>query len=112
MLTNLLDNALRHTHEGGQISISAKWKEGKRGPELHVYIQDDGVGIPSDDLPYVFDRFYKADKARVRGENGGTGLGLSIVKNIVDSHHGSIQAESEIGKGTVFHIILPVEKQK
>lgn len=112
VFTNLLDNALRHTHEGGQITIAAKLKEGKRGPEMHVYIQDDGVGIPPDDLPYVFDRFYKADKARVRGENGGTGLGLSIVKNIVDSHQGSIQAESEIGKGTVFHIILPVEKQK
>lgn len=112
VLTNLLDNALRHTHEGGQITISTKLKVGKRGPELHVYLQDDGVGIPADDLPYVFDRFYKADKARVRGENGGTGLGLSIVKNIVDSHHGSIQAESEVGKGTVFHIVLPVEKQK
>ncbi|MNZ43284.1 Sensor protein SrrB [compost metagenome] len=112
VLTNLLDNALRHTHEQGQITISANLKDGKRGRELHVLIKDDGVGIPSDDLPYVFERFYKADKARVRGESGGTGLGLSIVKNIVDSHHGSIQAESEIGKGTVFHIVLPVEKHK
>lgn len=112
VLTNLLDNALRHTHENGHIGISAKVKDSRHGSELHVSIRDDGVGIPADDLPFVFERFYKADKARVRGENAGTGLGLSIVKNIVDSHHGSIQAESEVGKGTVFHIILPVERHK
>lgn len=110
VLTNLLDNALRHTHENGHIGISVEVKDSKHGPELHISIQDDGVGIPADDLPFVFERFYKADKARVRGENAGTGLGLSIVKNIVDSHRGSIQAESEVGKGTVFHIILPVER--
>lgn len=112
VLTNLLDNALRHTHENGHIVISVEVKDSGRGPELHISIQDDGVGIPADDLPFIFERFYKADKARVRGENAGTGLGLSIVKNIVDSHHGSIQAESEVGKGTVFHIILPVERYK
>lgn len=112
VLTNLLDNALRHTDENGHIGISVEAKESRRGPELHIVIQDDGVGIPADDLPFVFERFYKADKARVRGENAGTGLGLSIVKNIVDSHHGSIQAESQVGKGTTFHIILPVERNK
>lgn len=110
VLTNLLDNAFRHTPEGGTISIEAGMAEGGHGSELHLSVRDSGVGIPADDLPFVFDRFYKADKARVRGETGGTGLGLSIVKNIVDSHGGSIYAESEVGKGTVFHMLLPVEK--
>ncbi len=112
VLTNLLDNAFRHTPEGGTIAIGAGVADVPRGTELHVSIKDSGVGIPADDLPFVFDRFYKADKARVRGETGGTGLGLSIVKNIVDSHRGSIYAESEVGKGTVFHMLLPVEKQQ
>ncbi|MBQ4898514.1 HAMP domain-containing protein [Paenibacillus sp. Marseille-P2973] len=110
VLTNLLDNAFRHTPEGGTISIEAGMAEGGHGSELHLSVRDSGVGIPADDLPFVFDRFYKADKARVRGETGGTGLGLSIVKNIVDSHGGSIYAESEVGKGTAFHMLLPVEK--
>lgn len=110
VLTNLLDNAFRHTPEGGTIEISADLKQESGKSFVHVSIKDSGVGIPADDLPFVFDRFYKADKARVRGESGGTGLGLSIVKNIVDSHGGTIYAESEVGKGTAFHILLPVEK--
>lgn len=112
VLTNLLDNALRHTPEGASITIAAEKVMGKRGLELHVTVRDEGVGIPSEDLPYVFERFYKADKARVRGEASGTGLGLSIVKNIVEAHQGSIHADSEMGKGTVFHLVLPVEKMK
>ncbi|RCX23225.1 two-component system sensor histidine kinase ResE [Fontibacillus phaseoli] len=112
VLTNLLDNAFRHTPEGGTIAIGAETENGPKGALLHVSVKDSGVGIPADDLRFVFDRFYKADKARVRGESGGTGLGLSIVKNIVDSHNGSIYAESEVGKGTVFHMLLPVEKQQ
>lgn len=110
VLTNLLDNAFRHTPEGGTIEIAADIKKQSGKSVVHVSIKDSGVGIPADDLPFVFDRFYKADKARVRGESVGTGLGLSIVKNIVDSHGGTIYAESEVGKGTVFHILLPVEK--
>lgn len=112
VLTNLLDNALRHTPEGASITVAAEKVMGKRGFELHVSVRDEGVGIPSEDLPYIFERFYKADKARVRGEASGTGLGLSIVKNIVEAHQGSIHADSEMGKGTVFHLILPVEKVK
>ncbi|MNC58142.1 Sensor protein SrrB [compost metagenome] len=69
------------------------------------------MGIPPEDLPYIFDRFYKADKARVRGESGGTGLGLAIVKNIVESHHGTVSASSKLGEGTTFTLRLPVEKQ-
>ena len=108
----MLDNAFRHTPDGGEIGISALIRESKLGKELHASIKDSGAGIPSDDLAFIFERFYKADKARVRGETVGTGLGLSIVKNIVDSHQGTIQAESELGKGTIFHMILPVERHQ
>lgn len=111
VMTNLLDNAFRHTPEQGTIEIAASLEESAKGRVLHVSVKDSGVGIPPDDLPFVFDRFYKADKARVRGESGGTGLGLSIVKNIVNAHHGVIYAESELGKGTKFHMLLPVESQ-
>lgn len=111
VMTNLLDNAFRHTPEQGTIEIAACVEDSAKGRVLHVSVQDSGVGIPADDLPFVFDRFYKADKARVRGESGGTGLGLSIVKNIVDAHRGVIYAESELGKGTKFHMLLPVESQ-
>ncbi|MGG6309625.1 HAMP domain-containing sensor histidine kinase [Paenibacillus macerans] len=110
VLTNLLDNAFRHTPEGGEVKVKAGIEQGAQGTELHASIEDSGVGIPSDDLSFVFERFYKADKARVRGETGGTGLGLSIVKNIVDAHQGTIRVESEIGKGAAFHLVLPVEK--
>ncbi|WP_055107738.1 ATP-binding protein [Paenibacillus ihumii] len=110
VLTNLLDNAFRHTPEGRSIYIAAEAQEGKQGPELHISIRDEGSGIPTEDLPFVFERFYKADKARVRGTAAGTGLGLAIVKNIIDAHHGSIQVYSGVGKGANFHIVLPVEK--
>lgn len=70
---------------------------------------DQGVGIPPEDLPFVFERFYKADKARVRGETVGTGIGLAIVKNIVTAHHGTINATSEVGKGTVFTMTIPTK---
>jgi two-component system sensor histidine kinase ResE len=69
------------------------------------------MGIPPKDVPYIFERFYKADKARVRGVAGGTGLGLSIVKNIVDAHEGEITVESELNEGTVFHLFFPVESK-
>lgn len=109
VMTNLLDNAFRHTPEHGRITIEVQLEDGARGTMIHVSVRDSGVGIPAEDVPFVFDRFYKADKARVRGESGGTGLGLSIVKNIVDAHQGTIYAESEPGKGTTFHMRLPVE---
>jgi two-component system sensor histidine kinase ResE len=111
VLTNLLDNAFRHTQGGKKITVHTGTSvfEGRR--YLEIKIQDEGVGIPQDDLPYIFDRFYKADKARVRGESGGTGLGLAIVKNIVESHHGYISASSKLGESTTFTLRLPVEKQ-
>lgn len=111
VLTNLLDNAFRHTPAGKKITIvtGSCVLEGRR--YLEIEIRDEGVGIPTEDLPYIFERFYKADKARVRGESGGTGLGLAIVKNIVESHHGYITASSKLGESTTFTLRLPVEKQ-
>ncbi|GAB6990341.1 ATP-binding protein [Paenibacillus pini] len=114
VLTNLLDNAFRHTSEGKRITISADRIENDRDhhPVLQIMIKDEGAGIPEEDLPFIFERFYKADKARLRGETMGTGLGLAIVKNIVDSHQGTIQVTSQLGEGTVFMIRLPVENRK
>ncbi|WP_223066603.1 HAMP domain-containing sensor histidine kinase [Paenibacillus caui] len=112
VFTNLLDNAFRHTPENRSIDLEANRILGSRNePMVEILVSDEGDGIPREDLPYIFERFYKADKARVRGETAGTGLGLSIVKNIVDAHHGSIEAQSEVGIGTTFRLKLPVEKQ-
>lgn len=110
VLTNLLDNALRHTSGNAEIILSAKRTMFKRKPYIEIQVRDEGQGIPEDDLPYIFERFYKADKARTRGAaSGGTGLGLAIVKNIVEAHRGHIQAESVLGEGTTFTLLLPVE---
>lgn len=95
VFTNLIDNALRHTESGGSVHIAAQIvKDG-----LKIDIKDSGSGIPEEDLPFIFERFYKADKARTRGR-AGTGLGLAIVKNIVEAHGGSIAVHSSIDKGT------------
>ena len=104
VLTNLIDNAIRHTPKSGKIILRAKMKENNK---LLLEVEDSGVGIPEADLPFVFERFYKADKARTRGQSG-TGLGLSIVNNIVQAHEGSISVTSKTGQGTTFSIILPV----
>lgn len=103
VFTNLLDNAIRHTPEGGSVTIKVEELIAKG---FHISIQDTGSGIPEEDIPFIFERFYKADKARTRGMSG-TGLGLAIVKNIVDAHGGNIGVESEVGKGTTFSIFLP-----
>lgn len=105
IFTNLLDNAFRHTSAGGIITVTAHTEK----EVIRVVFQDTGAGIPIDDLPFIFERFYKADKARVRGEAGGTGLGLAIVRNIVEAHHGSITADSILGKGTEFTLLLPIQ---
>lgn len=111
VLTNLLDNAYRHSGDDTQVTIRAEHTLRKNKQVVHVSIADQGMGIPPQDVPYIFERFYKADKARVRGVAGGTGLGLSIVKNIVDAHQGEITVESVLGEGTVFHMFFPVETQ-
>ncbi|ANF97476.1 HAMP domain-containing sensor histidine kinase [Paenibacillus bovis] len=107
VFTNLLDNAFRHTQAGGTITVTAALE----GNQIKVSFQDTGAGIPLEDLPFIFERFYKADKARVRGESGGTGLGLAIVRNIIEAHQGTIAADSQVGKGTVFTLTLPVHRE-
>lgn len=102
VLTNLIDNAIRHTPENGLVIINAYSDD--RG--LSMEVQDNGAGIPEEDVPFVFERFYKADKARTRGR-AGTGLGLAIAKNIVEAHNGFISVKSKLGQGTTFSFRLP-----
>lgn len=108
VLTNLLDNALRHTPAKKGISLTANRIEGSKGDLIEIKVADEGQGIPRKDLPYIFDRFYKADKARKRESTVGTGLGLAIVKNLIEAHNGKIRADSVEGEGTTFTITLPV----
>ena len=103
VLTNLIDNAIRHTPRGGMIEVGQRTSD-RRG--LIIYVQDSGSGIPDEDLPFVFERFYKADKARTRGISG-TGLGLSIAKKIIGTHEGYISVQSKLNKGTMFSFVLP-----
>jgi two-component system phosphate regulon sensor histidine kinase PhoR len=103
ILANLLDNALKHTPAGGAVTLRAIAVEGA----IEVSVQDTGAGIPPADLPHIFKRFYRADKARSR-ELGGTGLGLAIVKHIAQAHGGSVRAESEWGKGTTVTLSFPI----
>jgi two-component system sensor histidine kinase ResE len=107
VLTNLHDNAYRHPPDGERIAMKAELAVYKDQPALRIEVTDEGQGIPSEDLPFIFERFYKADKARTRGSSGGTGLGLAIVKNIVEAHQGSVSVASVVGEGTVFTILLP-----
>ena len=102
VLTNLIANALRHTPEDGVIRISGERRNGK----VLLSIEDTGEGIPAEDLPHLFDQFYRGDKARTR-EKGGAGLGLAISKRIVDLHGGDITVESELSKGTKFICEFP-----
>ncbi|PGS47545.1 ATP-binding protein [Bacillus sp. AFS041924] len=102
VFTNLIDNAIRHTNENGRIIVTVFQDE----TSTTFKFIDSGAGISNEDLPFVFERFYKADKARTRGRSG-TGLGLSIAKNIVNAHGGSIQVFSEVGQGTTFKVKLP-----
>jgi signal transduction histidine kinase len=102
VLTNLISNAIRHTPRGGQVSIDAQRKNGA----VHVSVHDTGEGIPSVDLPRVFERFYRSEKSRSRS-SGGAGLGLAIAKGIVEAHGGTIDVSSEVGKGSRFTFTLP-----
>lgn len=104
VLTNLIDNAIRHTPADGTVKLEIHTED----DQVILSLQDTGCGIPEEDLPFIFERFYKADKARTRGQSGGTGLGLSIAKHIVTAHQGKIEVMSQIGKGTTFIITLPI----
>lgn len=102
VLSNLLDNAIKYTAEQGTIRVTACAQDG----QVTISVQDNGSGIPSEDLPRIFERFYRVDKARSR-ELGGTGLGLAIVKHIVEIHGGSVGVISAPGEGSTFSFTLP-----
>jgi two-component system phosphate regulon sensor histidine kinase PhoR len=104
-LYNLLDNALKFSRENGQIHLQAA----RRGPDIVLSVADNGLGIDKEHLPRIFERFYRADKARSR-ELGGTGLGLAIVKHIAQLHGGRVEAESELGRGTTISVVLPANE--
>jgi signal transduction histidine kinase len=106
VLRNLLDNAVAHTPEGGAITIAAV----EQGDWVEVSVADTGEGIPSADLPNVFERFYRVDKSRARA-TGGSGLGLTIAKRLVEAHGGRISVESELGKGSRFAFVIPRAEQ-
>jgi signal transduction histidine kinase len=104
VLTNILDNALRHTPEGGRIILSAQ----RTDDQVELAIQDSGPGLNPEDLERIFDRFYRADASRQRGD-GGSGLGLAIARSIVQAHNGQLSAESDAGKGLKVIIRLPAK---
>ncbi|MGT2933309.1 cell wall metabolism sensor histidine kinase VicK [Streptococcus catagoni] len=105
VVENILNNAIKYSPDGGKITVKMKTTDN----QLIISISDQGLGIPKKDLPLIFDRFYRVDKARSR-EQGGTGLGLAIAKEIVKQHHGFIWAKSDYGKGSTFTIVLPYER--
>jgi two-component system, OmpR family, phosphate regulon sensor histidine kinase PhoR len=102
VLVNLLDNAVKFNRPDGEVSIQVRAIDGK----VRIAISDTGIGIPSEDLPRIFERFYRVDKARSRAM-GGTGLGLSIVRHVVEQMHGSIDVTSQLGEGSEFTVIIP-----
>lgn len=107
ILTNLIGNALAYTPAGGAVTVSAQ----RRGGELRIVIKDNGIGIPPEHLPHIFDRFYRVDKSRSRASGGGSGIGLTIARHLVEAHGGRLQAESEgEGRGSTFTFTLPVGK--
>lgn len=112
VLTNLIENAIRHTASDTQIIINGRFEPLNGEQAVRIDIEDQGEGIEPRDLSYIFERFYKADKARTRGVTGGTGLGLAIVKNIVETHKGHVQAQSVVGQGTTFSFIIPCQTEK
>ena len=103
VLFNLLDNAIKYGREGGKVTVSALQKDQR---EIEISVRDNGIGIPKEDLPRIFERFYRVDKGRSQ-ELGGTGLGLSIVKHLVQTHGGKVWAESQLGEGSTFYFTLP-----
>ncbi len=102
VVLNLVDNALNYTPEGGRVTMSLTHEMG----EARLTVVDTGIGIAPEDLPHIFDRFYRADKARTR-RAGGSGLGLSIVQSIVAAHRGRVEVQSQVGQGSTFTVILP-----
>ena len=107
VLTNIISNAIKYTPGGGKIDITCHGDFSK----AYITVTDNGMGIPESDLPRIFERFYRVDKARSR-QSGGTGLGLAIAKEIIERHEGTIKIESPQQKGTIVKIMLPLYKKE
>lgn len=107
VINNIMHNALKYTPAGGRVTLEAKQNE-EEPDFIVIVIQDSGIGIPKEDLPRIFERFYKADRSRQRDKASGTGLGLSIAKHIVQAHGGRVWATSKEGKGSSFFLTLPI----
>jgi signal transduction histidine kinase len=102
VFTNLVSNAINYSPDGGEVTVSGV----SHGEYLEVRVQDTGIGIEAEELPKIFDKFYRIKHPRTR-QVIGTGLGLSLVKGLVEAHRGTVEAESELGRGTVFRVLLP-----
>ena len=107
VLSNLVSNALRHTPTEGSVTMAASVV----ADQLMMTVTDTGLGIPADDLPFVFDRFWKGDRARTHTAGAGSGLGLAIARQLVEAHRGQIMVTSELNRGTTFTIVLPLPQQ-
>jgi two-component system phosphate regulon sensor histidine kinase PhoR len=101
LMVNLIENAVKYSHDGGTVSVRAERKEGK----VYISVKDEGIGISQENLPRIFERFYRVDKSRSQ-KVGGTGLGLAIVKHIAALFEAEIKVESEPGKGSTFTVIF------
>lgn len=99
----MIENAIKYNHKNGMVEVRGQVKNGA----THITITDSGIGIPNDQLHYIFEPFYRVDHSRAR-ELGGSGLGLSIVRTIVEKHHGKVNVQSTLNVGTTFEIILPI----
>jgi signal transduction histidine kinase len=106
VLLNLVGNAIQYTPQGGEVYMGLAVV----GEQVRIIVRDTGPGILAEDLPYIFERFYRAEKSRTRTRSSGFGLGLSIVQWIVENHGGTIKVESKEGQGTTFAIWLPLLK--
>jgi two-component system sensor histidine kinase BaeS len=110
VMDNILDNALRHTPVGGKITLVGRMDPEAAPAQIQFEVQNNGPSISPDELPHIFERFYRSDKSRMRREDGGSGLGLAIARSIVEAHNGRIWAESKPGEGVSIAIVLPVSQ--
>ena len=111
VLSNLVANALRHTAHGGKIAVETESIAGENKRVVRIQVKDTGAGIPPEDLPFIFDRFWRGDRSRTRGVHASSGLGLSIAKQLIQAHGGRIEAQSTVGMGSNFMIELPENNQ-
>ena len=105
---NLISNAISYGRENGTVIVTLYGE----GDKIRGQVKDDGIGISKEDLPHIWERFYRADQSRTSGQDSSSGLGLPMVKWIIKAHHGEIHVESEEGKGTTFSFVIPKKQQK